>query len=308
MSGLRSLVSVFAFALIAGGCAVSSDQSEGEGDIDADEAAASTTPSFYAVRQDFRRCAYPMCGGVWYRKLNNATTRCLDGGKAAECYAANLVGASIAAGALYVGTIKAEKINGARWAKLVATETWTPLTSFEPKESIGVDPRFYLVKDNGIRCITTPCFSLDAKRVNLSSTLTLSGLDLSAIAGATSEQLDAAWSSLGTGVVVFGSAKGTLTVGRSITATQAYVKVTPKPNACTTDSECGLVMYPKKVLSKADCYCPMCPTPGLLSTQADNQASWEKYCGGMICPLPMCAAPPPVGCVENQCRYVAAEP
>jgi hypothetical protein len=304
----RVLASLFAFAVLTGGCAVSSEHDD-EGSVDADEAAASTTPSFYAVRQDYRRCMYPMCGGVWYRKLNNAETRCLDGGKAAECYAANFDTSAIkgvvdpSTPILYLATVKAERINVGRWARLVATEAWKSLTAFEPKESIGADPRFYSVKDNGIRCITTPCFSLDAKRVNLSAKLTLSGLDLTGIAGATTEQLDAATVGLEHGIVVFGSVKGTLTVGRSITATQAYVKVVADPKACTDDSQCGYVMYPTAVTSSSECYCPTCPQPGNVSTDSANRASWEKFCSGLKCPLPPCAPPPPVACVAGSCAY-----
>jgi hypothetical protein len=227
---MTRLFSLFAVALFTGACAISAQPDDTDGDVAADEAAVSRTPSFYAVRQDFRKCMFPMCGGVFYRKLNNEKTRCLDGGKALECYAASLDATALNAdalvgGTLYLATVKAEKINGTRYAKLVATEAYAPLTAFEPKESIGEDPRFYSVKDNGIRCITAPCFSVDAKRVNLSAKLTLSGLDLTAIEGATSEQLDAAMLALEDGIVVFGGVKGDLTVGRSITATQAYVKV-----------------------------------------------------------------------------------
>lgn len=45
---------------------------------------------FYTVRQDLRRCVYPLCGGVRISSVNNNLTRCADGSRQEECYVASL--------------------------------------------------------------------------------------------------------------------------------------------------------------------------------------------------------------------------
>jgi hypothetical protein len=56
----------------------------------------------------------------------------------------------------------------------------------------------YRVRDNGIRCIAAPCFSMDAHLVNTSETTAISDVDLSR-ANATPEQRAAAMEALASG-------------------------------------------------------------------------------------------------------------
>lgn len=312
---MRLALSAFALALVTTGCAVNVEHDNDEsGGIDEDEAAVATGAStFYRVRRDFRKCMYPMCGGVWYRQVNLAKTNCVGGGSADWCYAANsdfdgskapdLANLALSDQAIVRAKIEKQTINGGKWAKFVATEGWRALTATAITETLdNVDPRFYLLRDNGVRCFTTPCYSTDARRLNTTNKSTVSGVDLSGIAGATAEQLDAAMAALATdGLITFGGFKSVL--GRTATATQAYVRIAPVANYCTDDSQCGYGTYHSKVTKASECYCPMCPRPVLLSTQDAYRGSWEKFCSGKTCPMVKCAAPPPVACVSNVCQF-----
>src|SRR5439155_1090292 len=45
-----------------------------------------STSTYYSVRRDERKCAWPACGQYWVKRVNFSTTTCQDGVKRAECY------------------------------------------------------------------------------------------------------------------------------------------------------------------------------------------------------------------------------
>src|SRR5687767_8831680 len=45
--------------------------------------------TYYSVRPDLRRCAAPLCGGAWVRRVNQQQTRCADDRYESECYVAD---------------------------------------------------------------------------------------------------------------------------------------------------------------------------------------------------------------------------
>src|SRR4051794_4603394 len=49
---------------------------------------ASGASSYFLVRPDQRRCASPTCGGSFVERVNFASTTCVDGKSAPECYVA----------------------------------------------------------------------------------------------------------------------------------------------------------------------------------------------------------------------------
>lgn len=62
-----------------------------EGPVDEQQAAldpGDSTFKYYAVRRDARKCAWPMCGGVFVKAVNRALTPCVTGWLQPECYAA----------------------------------------------------------------------------------------------------------------------------------------------------------------------------------------------------------------------------
>src|SRR5689334_3081269 len=46
--------------------------------------------TFYLLRPDLRRCASPMCGGYFVRRVNSGLTRCANGRQMSECYVASI--------------------------------------------------------------------------------------------------------------------------------------------------------------------------------------------------------------------------
>src|SRR5262245_33789094 len=93
---MLSRLAFVTFALTAPVLTACTDQVDDE--LDADDAtegdaskadAPGSTYTYYFVKPDLRRCAAPACGGVYYRLANAETTRCFDGKKAEQCYAAS---------------------------------------------------------------------------------------------------------------------------------------------------------------------------------------------------------------------------
>jgi hypothetical protein len=70
-----ALLGAVAVALAAGAIPASADPPQ-------------SVSSYYLVRQDPRLCPSPRCGGLWVRLVNQRLTRCGDGTRRRECYAA----------------------------------------------------------------------------------------------------------------------------------------------------------------------------------------------------------------------------
>lgn len=121
--------------------------------------------TFFTMRQDFRKCMYPMCGGQWVSRVNRAYSRCADGTVAEECYVSDVDWASSQLVAEDVDALMSNKdklLVRARIAPvdfegmgvfgtLEVSEGWFGGSDGEP---LGL---FTRVRDSGLRCITTPC-------------------------------------------------------------------------------------------------------------------------------------------------------
>ena len=303
-------------ALTVSGCASDApewldDSAESGNDVAlgaADSAASSAT--HFIARQDFRRCAWPFCGGLWVSRANRTTTRCADGSSASECYVAQLdastiglsadeasaLSSSFASGrAVIEGTIRTETNGTLTYAVMHAERGWVAAND-------GVaDGVFYALEDAGIRCVRAPCFSIHEQKLNSTLERMLSDLDLGA-AGLTDAQRDAVGTALaGQGLIATGhNVRNRRTGAVSIVATQVFFPALPAPTTCSSDAECALTFYPTPVTSEADCYCPGCPSPALASAAAANQASWNLFCAAThgidVCPARPCARPPEPAC------------
>jgi hypothetical protein len=178
------------------------------------------------------------------------------------------------------------------------------------------------LRDNGLRCITYPCYSIDARTLNGRQAQAISDVDLSGVkADPVDEQ--AAFEALaedellavGENVVVPNA--GPAEDGLAMVASQVFLRITAKAGVglyCKTDADCTLSSYHSFVSSPEDCYCPLCPTPLNAAAAKANEESWNRYCGGFgffasedattpICPMVRCMAPSPVACVDNQCVF-----
>ncbi len=306
--------------LAATGCAampgdVDIDADETEGQV-ASEVVNTTGSQFYTLRQDMRRCISPLCGGVYVRRVNYSSTRCVDGRWQSECYVAQadfsalgltdeadsaFRSAAVTGHAVVRGRIQSQTYGSfGNMGLFVAQEGWRAVTDAAPSGT------WSQVHDNGIRCFTTPCFSQSQLRLNSTRESTLSGLDLSGIAGLTDEQNNLISADLGTAYgVIFTGPTHTVRSGRTLAATQAYLRVSagvPDRSYCDAPSECTRTVYGAPPESRDECYCPMCPS-NIVNTQTAtaNQRAFNRYCTTSGCAMPRCAYPPPVTCVNHAC-------
>ena len=82
------------------------------------------------------------------------------------------------------------------------------------------------LRDSGIRCVTTPCFSIRASLLNTSRFVNASDIDLSRTGAPRSERLKALAAVMsGPGVLASGRIRRARGGGRTFVATQFYVRV-----------------------------------------------------------------------------------
>ncbi|MCC7534852.1 MAG: hypothetical protein IT379_01490 [Deltaproteobacteria bacterium] len=320
--------------LAVGGCAAEQpegalqDPAEPDETLDLGKAdAIETTSSYYFMRRDYRRCASPMCGGWFVTRPNRLVTRCSDGSYAAECYVAEVDWSRLALSADEQGQLDADVASGRAFVRadleplehergdyyrMVLTEAWRGVSDAEP---YGV---FYHLTDNGVRCVTHPCFSIHEARLHSTFDREISSVDASAT-GATDEEIARALEGLGRGGVMAAGFNwlvrraGPAGRGILLEATQLYTRVVPAPveaTSCETDADCALGVYGSYVHDASECYCPRCPVPMTTSAIHANAASWSFWCEYPPegCPLPVCPPPPPVGCrADHTCGYVFDE-
>ncbi len=184
--------------------------------------------NFYTARQDYRKCASPMCGGIYISKLNRRYMRCADGSWSRECYVGGLDASALesypfehTSEPVLQGKIALNDPFYGDWGLFVARAGYRPI---EDPVSAGV---FVGVQNNGIVCITSPCFSFDAYILNSKHSLPLSGVDLSRLDGSKSD-LEQAQNILGSGEVLLASGylrweKGFAGWGRKLVTTNAYL-------------------------------------------------------------------------------------
>lgn len=180
------------------------------------EAGAENAGSYFYVRQDFRRCMYPYCGGVFVHAANRWWTRCPDGFYRPECYVADFEVDRL--GLSHQGEVQLRRLivqeqvllrgelfsatSEGYWGfgRLSTTEAW---------ETPGDDNSCRLVtriKTSGIVCITSPCPIFIEELVNGGSAREVAEVDFGR-AGASDEQLARAQAALHSeeGLLVFGS-------------------------------------------------------------------------------------------------------
>ena len=190
--------------------------------------------SYYLARADARLCPSPMCGGIWVKLVNTSATACGDGTRRKECYAASadlsrlridgkgrellqrLVteGRAVARGKLVRG-----RVDGfPELDTLVVSEVWTASSSLNRARGV-----FHRLRDNGVRCVTTPCFSTHAARLNSGRHVNVSDVDLSRSGAPIAEQRRALAQVSGPGLIAAGRvvAEGR---GRTYVASQFYVR------------------------------------------------------------------------------------
>src|SRR4051812_40791584 len=186
----------------------------------ADDAKADRTSgasSYYLIRPDLRRCAAPACGGAFVRRVNFATTTCTDGSTAAECYVAakdyakaglddNDMSAVSSRPVIVKASIAKTRYASGTYGTLNVSEVWVAAVGAVQNAYATVDGTVYRVRDNGVRCITTPCPSDHETKLNGTTSRDIAGVDLSTV-GATDDQISDAYVAMTTtdGALVDGS-------------------------------------------------------------------------------------------------------
>ncbi|RCJ40080.1 hypothetical protein A6770_38325 [Nostoc minutum NIES-26] len=194
---------------------------------------------YYTVRRDFRKCVSPICGGYFIKQVNLKATPCVDGVFRSECYVSAIDWSSIKVSASEIARIQSD--DGSR-VLLLGNIVPVTFPGFGEFGNLRVKEAFYGatnapakgtfvgIKDNGIRCITTPCFSTDRLILNKPKISQVSSIDLSQT-GATQKQLDAATSEIfGKGLIAVGITEVVENVDpikrdTKFVATQFYLRV-----------------------------------------------------------------------------------
>nr|MDZ8061250.1 hypothetical protein [Nostoc sp. EkiNYC01] len=197
---------------------------------------------YYTVRRDFRKCVSPICGGYFIKQVNLKATPCVDGVFRSECYVSAIDWSS-----LKVSAYELAKIQNDDGSRVILRGNIVPVTfpGFGEFGNLRVKEAFYAataapakgtfvgLKDNGIRCITTPCFSTVGLVLNKPYISQVSSIDLSQT-GATQKQLEAATSEIfGQGLIAVGKTEVVENVDPTkrdtkFVATQFYLRVEPK--------------------------------------------------------------------------------
>lgn len=238
---------VLAFAVLALAPACADDTTvqpyeEAGSALEAAKADAGRAPQwtyFIVTRGDTRRCVSPLCGGVYVKRLNQPDLKCADGVRRKECYvfgadfsALGLKDSSELANHFHAGqvVVRGEQVKGTfesfpEVAVLRADEAWQAGGDHAPGAT------FYQVWDNGTRCITFPCPTVDSVKLdkNASYFKVFSGLDLSP-ANADEATEAKAWEAYasGTGVIVAATTynvTGPAGTKKGLKASQFYLSV-----------------------------------------------------------------------------------
>lgn len=191
---------------------------------------------FFTARPDFRKCIYPLCGGYFVKSVNKKKTRCADGSLQPECYVVSIefYGTKrfgpFAPGnknpLLLRGKIVPKEFKGfGKLGVFVAKEAFKSVTD---KTAAG---RFFGVQNNGIVCVTTPCFSWDQYVLNTKRINKLSGVNLDKV-GADKKELEYAYKILANRGVLLGAGRNVVTKemtgpGLHFVASQFYLPIRP---------------------------------------------------------------------------------
>ncbi|HZO14056.1 MAG TPA: DUF6748 domain-containing protein [Polyangiaceae bacterium] len=256
---MRYLASIAFVVALVSACAVGhrSDDEDGTRREPAAESEqrAITEWHFIVTRQDFRKCMWPMCGGVYVTRVNKNTAKCPGGGYSPECYVAQIdlsaLGldpehASEINNAAVMGhvVLKGKLVNvpseAGNVSTLVATSAWQAQALATPSGT------FYEVEDSGIVCITYPCNSIEEQKLNTNTAAhSLAGVDLDA-SGAGPDQLAAGYSALAeSSLLVAGTHQAVTGPGgtsQALVASEFYTLVAPKGEKCGT-AVCGAGTY-----------------------------------------------------------------
>jgi hypothetical protein len=282
---------------------------------------------YYNVRRDLRRCISPLCGGYWISRVNRESTPCADGSRQAECYVAEIdwgsIGLDGSEGTTLIRGIQRLRNfpNFGRLGVLLPKAAWRPATD-SPAEGT-----WYGLQDNGLRCVTFPCYHIKERVLNGNAVQTISNVDLGEVSASPADE-EAGYNALSRGeLIAVGKNEvipdeGPAGDGLTLVASQFFLRVKPQVHTelyCDTVDDCTLTTYHRFVSSPEECYCPLCPVTLNAKTARKHEKSWQQHCAhfgfnvsrhttALTCPQVRCMAPPPMGCVNHSCVFLDQEP
>lgn len=306
---MRSLILTLFASLSLTACASEDTIDELAGETAQDElldgkadAAVDGAYTYFAIRSDVRRCAYPMCGGFFLERVNRTSTKCHDGAYGDRCYtpaldwsesglapdtqyaltgaAAQSAFAADGIRAIVRGRFAPSGVDSASadLGRFIVTEAW--VAEGDASQADGV---FVRVKDGGVRCITSPCESLVEKGLNTSRRANIAGLDFDA-AGLSDEQLEKIGYEMFEpgGIIVAGSRYTWRENGQRVrgrTATVVYRRLVEAPAATCFVGGCSsqICSDQEGVISTCEwreeyaCY-----QAATCERQADGQCGWTQ--------------------------------
>jgi len=186
-----------------------------------------STSTYFTVRRDVRRCASPMCGGYFVRRVNQSRTLCANNRYAPECYVAEIdwdgQGEVETNRALLRGDIVGSTHQRfGKLGRLKVRESWQAATD---SQTTG---EFLRVRDLGVRCITHPCLTHHEAQLNSTQSRKIAGVELNKV-GASDALIQEAFTALTSpeGILVGGTHRSvTGPAGSAVTldASQFYLR------------------------------------------------------------------------------------
>jgi hypothetical protein len=221
-----------------------------------------STSTFFTVRPDLRRCASPMCGGYFVKRVNLPTTRCANGRNMSECYVKSILWSGQVEVAANRALLRGVIIKDGMYGVLKIDESWQAATETKP---VG---EFFRTRDLGLRCIAAPCLSHSEAKLNSTVSKKVAGVDITT-AGAPDDVVSEAFQAMTSeeGVLVAGT-HSTVTgpAGRAqeLKASQFYLRAKSPTSANM------------KPCIKTGCSGQICSDETMMST-CEYRAEYECY-------------------------------
>ncbi len=301
---------------------------------------------FIVTRPDFRKCAYPFCGGVFVAEVNREESTCYGDELGADCYVSELDLSSLGLGQDAENNVRTHANNGHvlvrgsitdfgdgfNVGKLSVKAAWQGATLNTPTGN------WYQVKDTGIVCITFPCMSISQLTLNTGEVRSLGGLDLTASGGSDDDLALASTQIVAAGLMVSGThdvITGPAGVAPQLLAAEFYLPIgTPVGEACGNtvcavgdfccNESCGICAPPGgsciEIACTAQCAHSECNQGNALTTTCSDCAtavceqdafcctdSWDGLCVQQAQQLcDVCVPPPPPACEHDVCASGAS--
>lgn len=187
---------------------------------------------YYLARQDFRKCAAPMCGGIYVKPVNTQRMQCPDGRTRNECYIgtpdwgklgfnpfAEVNSSNLNSQILLKGDVESD----GEFGRFLALDALAPAGKNKTKGT------YFGVENNGIVCISSPCFSFDEYTLNTKRSQAISDVDFSRT-GASEKAIQTAYELMAEGdaVIIVGENRryrGFSGIGVRLVASQFYLPI-----------------------------------------------------------------------------------